>query len=425
MPLVERNYTGDRHSVIPRGYQALIPSYRFNCSGNITEWLIGLASQTVESIEIELQVWRPVNNSGLCFNKVGGNIFTVLSKVQVANLMPTKQIEFQSGDVVGFRLLNSSQAPSPTTVTEGQRNRNVDRSRDEDEKEGDPENGTNDENDKEVEDDNDDNDDDDGGNDDDDDDDDGVVILNEVNNITPNEEVWFSRIGDAMSERDFGGDRCALSIGSNGMLTTFTNAAPLISASVLVVEQNLQVPQGVTVSAPAPQDLSPITVEEESSDVLILVSSTTVPAIFIVVLLSIIVAVVCTCHRAKRRNHSMPAMNDDAEQRTVLPIVYRREIVHSTSTNAQNQTNVGHGVLRIAPLTPHGHGRAQNGNPRSANSTNREDQLAVRPSEVNMHRTRNEPIVMKRNESYGKLETITDISIDSEYYFMYDYPNIY
>ena len=414
MPLMQRNYMGGRHSVIPRGYQALIPSYRFNCSGNITEWLVGVTSPTVELIEIELQVWRPVNNTGLCFSKVGGNMITVSSVVQVANFTPTEQIQFQSGDVVGFRLLNrSSQIPSP--VTEQQRNNNGDGSRDEDEREEDDENEENDG--KEGEDGDDD--------DDDDDDDDGVVILNEVNNITPNEEVWFSRVGNTILGSDL--DReCTLSIGSNGILTTFTTAAPLISASVLVTENNLQVPQGVTVSTSVPLELSPITVEEGTGDVLILVSATTVPVILII-LVSIIVAVVCTYHWVKRRNkvfsgnHSIPAWNEDAVQRIVVPTVYRREIT-------QNQASVKPGALRIAiiPQTTGGHNRAPQSN-RSAEITSREDcdQSTVRASEVNIHtRAKNEPIVMNRNESYGKLEcSIADS--DAEYYFMYDYPNVY
>ena len=377
MPLMQRNYTGGRHSIIPRGYQVLIPSYRFNCSGNITEWLVGITSPTVELIEIELQVWRPVNNTGFCFNKVGGNMITVSSTVQVANFTPTEQIQFQSGDVVGFRLLNQA-----SQVPEQQRNSNGDRSPD------------NEETDEE-------------GNDDDN----GVVILNEVNNRTPNEEVWFSCVGDTVT---FGSDldrECTLSIGSNGILTTFTTAAPLISASVSVTEENLQVPQGATITTSITLELSPITVEEGTStgDVSILVSAITAPVILII-LVSIIIlfAVVCACHWAKRRNkvlngnHSKPAWNEDAEQRRVIPTVYRREITQTTAR----------------------HNKTQQGN-RSAEVTSREDRSTVRHStgEVNIHRTKNEPIVMNRNESYGKLEPITDS--DAEYYLMYDYPNVY
>ena len=266
MPQMQRN---DTQGVIPRGSQCLIPSYRFDCSGNITEWLVSITSSpTVELIEIELQVWRPVNNTGLCFNKVGGNIFTVSTMVQIANFTPVEQIRFQQGDVVGFRLLPSpSQVQSPVTEDSRNRDRNwedinnddTDGDQNENEKNGDGEEEEEEE---------------------DDDDDGGVVILNEVNNETPNEEVWFSRIGDTMMtlERDPDFSGCALSIGSNGMLTTFTNAAPLITASVLVIEENLELPaQGVTLTTSAPR--APVTAEE---GVLILVSATVVPAIVII-----------------------------------------------------------------------------------------------------------------------------------------------
>ena len=60
---------------------------------------------------------------------------------------------------------------------------------------------------------------------------DGVVILNEVD------------IADTLLDRD--SDGCGLSIGSNGILISFTNAAPLISTSVLVVDDI----QGMTFSS--------------------------------------------------------------------------------------------------------------------------------------------------------------------------------
>jgi hypothetical protein len=405
---MQRNYTGGSHSVIPRGSQALIPSYRFDCNGNIKEWLVSVTSSpTVELIEIELQVWRPLNKTGLCFNKVGGNIFTVSSTVQVANFIPTKQIKFQSGDVVGFRLLNPSQVQTP--ITENSGTVTGDRNQDQGDYHDDNK-------DKEHDDGRE------GG-----DDDDGVVILNEVNNVKPNEEVWFSRIGDTMttlSERDL--DECALSIGSNGMLTMFTNAAPLISALVLVAEENLQVPQGVTVSTSALLELSPGTAEEGTVDVVILVSAT-VPAILILTII-VVVAVACTCHRVERRrkilndNRSMPTVNDNAGHRTIVqvPTVYRRQTI-------QNQINVNvEPQVHIIALIPHGHNRAQQSNGSAelvlSFSTSREleDRSTARPSEANMHTMRNEPIVMERNESYGKLETTSTADSDADYY---DYPN--
>jgi hypothetical protein len=429
---MQRNYTGGRQSVIPRGSQALIPSYRFDCNGNIKEWLVSVASSpTVGLIEIELQVWRPLNKTGLCFNKIGGNIFTVSSTVPVANFIPTEQIKFQSGDVVGFRLLNPSQVQTPVTENSDKGDsrsgdsRSGDRNQDQGERE-DSHRSDDDNKDKESGNGRDGGDDDRDDDDEDDDDDDGVVILNEVDNIKQSEEVWFSRIGDTMTslERDF--DECALSIGSNGMLTTFTNAAPLISASVLVAEENLQVPQSVTASTSTPLELSPVTAEEGTVDVVILVSAT-VPAILIILAIIVAVAVACTCHWVKRRrkitndNRSMPTVNDNEGHRTIIvPTVYRRQTI-------QNQINVNvEPQVHIIALIPHGHNRAQQSNGSAelvlSFSTSREleDRSTARPSEANMHTMRNEPIVMERNESYGKLETTSTADSDADYY---DYPN--
>ena len=389
-------------SVIARGYQALVPSYKFNCNGNITQWLVGVTSSLADNqIEMELQVWRPVSNNGrgACFTKVGSNLFTVSPTVQVANYTPSEQIEFRSGDVLGFRLLSPSQAP----VTEQGNNR-------EDNREGDDDRSASFDGDRLFDGDDDDNGDDSGGESRDDDDSEGVVILNEVDNTMPEEEVWFSRIADTLLDRD--SDGCGLSIGYNGILNSFTNAAPLISASVLVVDDI----QGMTFSS-STQEFSPITAEEERDKVLITASATTASALLLIVTVIIVVGTCTYCLVKRRRkhindNHSMPGLGGVPQ--SVNPTVYRRDVAHVTG-NSPLATRV--------PLVPQ---RAvlDNGNVRSNRSerTNATHDAMVSGSRVITKQQNDKPIVMYRNESYGKLTTIADC--DAEYYFMYDYPDV-
>ena len=52
----------DVGGVIPHKYQAIIPSYKFDCCGNITEWGVDLypADESYQfTYTLEFQVWRP------------------------------------------------------------------------------------------------------------------------------------------------------------------------------------------------------------------------------------------------------------------------------------------------------------------------------------------------------------------------------
>lgn len=102
-----KNYqdTGLKSAVIPSHHQAIIPSYVFECYGNITEW--GFTSTTDDIYAIIFQVWRPspaVDTTG-CYSLVGSNRFTALSldnDVAVVTPLPQERIQFQPGDVMGF-----------------------------------------------------------------------------------------------------------------------------------------------------------------------------------------------------------------------------------------------------------------------------------------------------------------------------------
>ena len=103
-----------RSETIPELHQAIIPSYRFTCCGNITEWGVDVhpAGGNHDMIyNLDLQVWRPsptVQTTG-CYSLVGINRFTSVSltnSVAVVTPLPQEWIEFQPGDVLGFNIEN-------------------------------------------------------------------------------------------------------------------------------------------------------------------------------------------------------------------------------------------------------------------------------------------------------------------------------
>ena len=158
-------------------HQAIIPTYKFNCCGNITEW--GLDVFDNGSFTLDLQVWRPSptvdDSTGTgCYSLVGNNRFTSISlSVDVAIVTPSPQnyIQFKPGDVLGFCV---EDAKSSTHTP-------------------------------------------------------GVVLRTSPSYLT-SELVWFASFNhDATISQD--GD-CPYSVGSNGVLNTLTRAAPVISISI-------------------------------------------------------------------------------------------------------------------------------------------------------------------------------------------------
>jgi hypothetical protein len=105
-----------RSETIPELHQAIIPSYRFTCCGNIMEWGVDVhpAGGRYDGFyNLDLQVWRPsptVQTTG-CYSLVRSNRFSSVSlanQVAVVTPLPQEQIEFQSGDVLGFNLENTN-----------------------------------------------------------------------------------------------------------------------------------------------------------------------------------------------------------------------------------------------------------------------------------------------------------------------------
>ena len=104
-----------RSETIPEQHQVLIPSYRFTCCGNITEWGVDVhpaGGRHDRVYNLDLQVWRPsptVQTTG-CYSLVRNNRFTsvpLANQVAVVTPLPQEQIEFQPDDVLGFKLENT------------------------------------------------------------------------------------------------------------------------------------------------------------------------------------------------------------------------------------------------------------------------------------------------------------------------------
>ena len=162
--------------VIPHQHQAIIPSYRFDCCGNITEWGAHVqpgGGNDDMMYTLDFQVWRPsptVESTG-CYSLVGSNRFTSVplnDRVALVTPLPQERIQFQPGDVLGFYV---------ESAREGDR---------------------------------------------------GVVVLNERrDNGYETEEVWHADISNAVIPNL----NCPFPVGSSRVLNTFTNAAPVISVS--------------------------------------------------------------------------------------------------------------------------------------------------------------------------------------------------
>ena len=113
--------TDERNTPDHDRFQAIVPAYRFQCSGRVTEWRACVKpGGSSEQYYIQFQVWRPTGIEG-CYELVGFN--TPLDDARVEGrgflsppgedtdplhrcvVLPVKenlQIEFRSGDVMGY-----------------------------------------------------------------------------------------------------------------------------------------------------------------------------------------------------------------------------------------------------------------------------------------------------------------------------------
>ena len=169
---------------IQHQHQAIIPSYKLNCCGNITEWGVDLNPEEDEvSFSFNLQVWRPsptVNTTG-CYSLVDNFMITSTSIAteprsdHVARVTPDSrqdQLQFQPGDVLGF-YVESHGSNTPQ--------------------------------------------------------DNGVVLLNNANHDS--ELVWYGRINTISQNSQT--NSCPYPVGASRVLSSLTQAAPVISIATI------------------------------------------------------------------------------------------------------------------------------------------------------------------------------------------------
>ena len=165
-------------------HQAIIPSYKFNCCGNITEWGVDLNPDNGGgTFNFILQIWRPdsaaTDTSG-CHSLVDDYSSKSISLQndainmgKIARVTPSlqDQLQFQKGDVLGF-YVESNGAGSDY--------------------------------------------------------DNGVVTLNDSNHTS--ELVWHASVNISAQASQSGS--CPYPVGTNGVLRSSTHAAPVISIAM-------------------------------------------------------------------------------------------------------------------------------------------------------------------------------------------------
>ena len=168
--------------------QAIIPSYKLDCCGNITEWGVDLNPDgTTARFDFTFQVWRPAPNVNItgCYSLVDDFISTGIpigiapsQTINIARIipsLPSDQLQFQPGDVIGFYVESHGDSDGPG---------------------GDANNG--------------------------------VALL--TSGGYANELVWYGSIrGDTVQASRTGS--CPYPTGTNGILSSSTRAAPVISIS--------------------------------------------------------------------------------------------------------------------------------------------------------------------------------------------------
>ena len=87
---------------LPKNAQAIIPAYKFTCSGNITEW--HAIVDDIKPMRIDFQVWR-MEQSGK-YKLIGANAYLhatpVMNKLKLS--VPVNlQIQVNPGDIMGVR----------------------------------------------------------------------------------------------------------------------------------------------------------------------------------------------------------------------------------------------------------------------------------------------------------------------------------
>ena len=91
--------------------QALVPGMRFNCSGKITSWRLGVPQHSFDTsvAPIRLQVWRYISDG--VYRLVGSNSVlhnqTETPRIVTHNVLINEQISFTTGDIIGFSIITA------------------------------------------------------------------------------------------------------------------------------------------------------------------------------------------------------------------------------------------------------------------------------------------------------------------------------
>lgn len=114
-----------RQGILPGGYQAIVPSYRFNCSGRVMEWTIEVTQQDL--YDFDLQVWRPSptgDDDTQRYVLIGqysfkmkqlrknNNFSEIPTRVVQVTPPPKGQLQFEPGDVLGVHVTSFLQKRS-------------------------------------------------------------------------------------------------------------------------------------------------------------------------------------------------------------------------------------------------------------------------------------------------------------------------
>ena len=83
--------------------QYLFPDITFTCNGFITKWVVGGTTDSSESLQPELQIWR--NTGGTSYTKTNFSLipipFSTPTAVNIVEYIPEPPLEFQEGDILG------------------------------------------------------------------------------------------------------------------------------------------------------------------------------------------------------------------------------------------------------------------------------------------------------------------------------------
>ena len=242
---------------IQHQHQAIIPSYKFSCCGNITEWGVDLNPVEKDArFTFDFQVWRPspTVDEDECYSLVNSYIIrstslptdATINHVARVTLLPQDQLQFQPGDVLGFYVEGHG------TKSDG---------------------------------------------------DNGVVLLN--NGSHKNELVWFASINITAQPPQFGS--CPYPIGTSEVLGSSTHAAPVISISVTSYscpESSNTIVSTVSTAELLPQQTptisNPATPATRNTDSL--VAGVVVTIIIVCIAIMIVIAVLAIAFTIKRHN---------------------------------------------------------------------------------------------------------------------------